>query len=104
MTDSIDTNTDMELRVKNTTNVQHLATSIVKNIEEGRKVFMSCIGVQSISQATKSLAIANGKVAPTGYMLCCIPAFHHVLLDGENGEKEKKTIVRLLLRRINMGD
>jgi len=103
MTD-INSTPDMELRVKNTTNVQHLATSIVKNIEEGRKVFMSCIGVQSISQATKSLAIANGKVAPTGYMLCCIPAFHHEVLSSEDGGDEKKTIIHLRLRKINLGD
>jgi stage V sporulation protein SpoVS len=67
---------EQELKVAATTDVQYLATSIVRNTEEGKQVILSCIGVQPQSQAVKAVAIANGHVAPQGFVFVLLPSFH----------------------------
>ena len=78
------------LRVSNSTDVHKLATSIKKNDAESRRVVISCIGVQTINQAMKSVAIANGQVASSGYVFFTLPYFH--VEQQENGVEQ--TIMR----------
>lgn len=78
-----------ELRVKGTTSPKDLAGSIVKNLQNGKAVTLSCIGHQSIGQAVKSLPIANGMLVTQGYMVAAFVGFEvkHLQLDGEDQER-----------------
>lgn len=89
---------EQELRVATSTNVQLLATSIVRNVEEGKRVTLSCIGVQPVSQAVKAVAIANGQVAPHGMVFFISPAFHVAhFKDRESNEDVERTVMRLTI-------
>lgn len=70
-------------RVSNGTDVHKLATSIVRSTDEGKRVIVACVGVQTISQAVKSVAIANGRTASRGFVFFMLPVFHvNRLEDG----------------------
>lgn len=78
-----------ELRVKGTTVPKDLAGSIVKNIQNDAQVVLSCIGHQSIGQAVKALPIANGMLAPQGWLLAAVVSFEvkHMTFEGEAQER-----------------
>lgn len=73
---------DVILRVSNSTDLHKLATSIQRHVEEGTRVVVSCVGVHTVNQAVKSIAVANGKTAPHGYLLFIMPAFHVEVQDN----------------------
>lgn len=97
-------NTDaaLTLRVASVTNVQNLATAIAKNIEEHRELTLSCIGVQSVSQGIKGVAIANSKMAPSGIVLLICPAFRHIRL-GDEQQGDVRTVLDLLIVKHRIG-
>lgn len=95
---------EQELKVASTTDVQLLATSIVKNSEEGKAVVLSCIGVQPQSQASKAVAIANGHVAPQGYIFLMCPSFHVTRFpDRVKQEMVERTAIRYALIKYYIG-
>lgn len=71
------------LKVSNRTDVHKLAHSIVATEQEGKRVVISCIGVMTINQAVKAIAVANGKTAPRGYVFLTLPAFHTEIVDND---------------------
>lgn len=87
------------LRVSNSTDVHKLATSIKKNDAESRRVVISCIGVQTVNQAMKAVAIANGQVATAGYVFFALPYFH--VETQESGVEQ--TIMRFAVIRHLIG-
>lgn len=89
-----------ELRVANTTNVQQLATSIYKNLQEGKRVYLTCIGVQSIGQAVKATAIVNGISGPQGWYISTANSFMETEeVDRNTGLVTKKTVIKLTVLR-----
>ena len=66
---------EQEMRVSGQSPVHELATAVYKGTEEGARIVLACIGVQAVNQAVKAVAIANGKSAPTGYLLYLMPFF-----------------------------
>ncbi|MHC1722492.1 MAG: stage V sporulation protein S [Aminipila sp.] len=55
-------------------------------------VEIQAIGAGALNQAVKSVAIARGFMAPSGYDLVCIPAFTGVEIDGE-----ERTAIKLIV-------
>lgn len=95
---------EQELRVAAGTGTHVLATSIVKNFEEGKRVVLSCIGVKSQSQALKAVAVANGYVAPKGFVFVMLPSFHVTRFpDKDQGCVVEKTAVRFALIKFYVG-
>jgi stage V sporulation protein SpoVS len=93
-----------ELRVAADTDVQHLATAIVRYNDEGSKVHLSCIGVHSISQGVKATAIANGKVAPAGFIYLLLPAFDMThFRDNQTQEMVERTVLKLQVIKYSLG-
>jgi stage V sporulation protein SpoVS len=72
----------IELRVSGATHPLSLAKSMIGYMEEGKRPALSCIGKPALDVAIKSIAIANGELAPQGKLLCCFPCFDKKELDG----------------------
>lgn len=86
---------EIVLKVAKDTVVEHLATSVVKYIEEGYRVVMACIGCMPIMQATKAIAVANSRTGPHGFFLSMLPAFQVVHFpDKETREIVERTAMR----------
>lgn len=85
----MDDHKEIVLRVAGDTIVEHLATSVVKYIEEGYRVVMACIGCMPIMQATKAVAVANSRTGPHGFFLSMLPSFNIVRFP----DKETREIV-----------
>lgn len=93
-----------ELRVASSTDVNMLATSLSKNIEEGKSVSLSCIGLQPLSQAVKAVAVANGFVAPQGFVFVLLPSFSVTKFpDRETGEMVERTAIKFTLVKYWIG-
>jgi stage V sporulation protein S len=84
--------TTMTLKVAGTSVPAKVATSIVKNIQEGNDVETISIGAGALNQAVKAIAIARGLAAPQGWDLTVRPGFLDLTIDGEI-----KTALRLLI-------
>ena len=80
------------LKVAATSAPAKVATSIVKNIQEGKEVETISIGAGALNQAIKAIAIARGLAAPQGWDLTVRPGFLNLTIDGEI-----KTAMRLLI-------
>lgn len=72
-----------------------VATSIVKNMQEGKLVEAVAIGAAAVNQALKAVAIARGLVAPCGWDLVVSPGFRDLMIEGET----KTGLVLAMLRR-----
>lgn len=64
-----------ELKVAAGTPHQHLATAILRYLDEGKRVVLSCIGAQSVSQAMKAVAHAQGESAQQGRLIAVVPGW-----------------------------
>lgn len=91
-----------ELRVSNGTPVKTLATAILRYLDDRKRVKLSCIGPQSLSQAIKAIAIANGEAASGGYLLALIPSFETKhFADRQDAEKQvEMTALNLVVGRV----
>jgi stage V sporulation protein SpoVS len=100
-TASPDHKQEIVLRVSNGTNVHKLATSVRKNVENGNavRVVLSCIGVQTINQAIKAVAIANERTSQNGYLLLLYPYF----FTEQKTEEVENTIMRFVVIRYLIG-
>jgi len=50
-----------ELRVAFNTDIHSLATSIIRNHDEGRRIYLACVGSTAVHQAMKAVASVNAK-------------------------------------------
>lgn len=71
------------LKVSTKSDPNSVAGAIAGMIKEYGRVELQAIGAGAINQATKSIAIARGFVAPMGIDIICIPAFVEVEVEGE---------------------
>ena len=81
------------LKVSTKSNPNSVAGAIAAMIKERGKVELQAIGAGALNQATKSIAIARGYVAPGGVNLVCIPAFAEVSVDGDD-----RTGIKLIVK------
>lgn len=80
------------LKVANGSPAPKVAGSIVKNMEEGKRVVLLAMGAGAVNQAVKAIAIARGMAAPKGWNLSCIPAF-----TDEDVEGVVKTAIKFIV-------
>lgn len=73
------------LKVASKSNPNAIAGMIAALIKEGEtKIQLIGIGAGAVNQAVKAIATARGFLAPQGMNLICIPAFHKVIIDGDD--------------------
>ena len=80
------------LKVSSKSNPGKVAGAIANIFREENTCELQAIGAGALNQAIKAIAIARGFVSPSGYNLCCIPAFNDVLINND-----KKTAIRLII-------
>lgn len=68
------------LFVSSTSDVKSVAGAISYAIRENSKVELQSVGAGAVNQAVKSVAIAQGYLAPSGIFITCNPAFIEVLM------------------------
>lgn len=87
------------LRVANTTDIHKLATSIQKNMEEGARTVVSCVGVQTVNSTVKAVAVANSKTVLNGYIFVMLPIFHSEV-DPRNEDHEYSVIRFVIIKHL----
>jgi stage V sporulation protein SpoVS len=90
---------EQELRVAGQTATGALASAIVKNIDDGKRVVLSCIGCMPTLLAAKAVAAANGLIAPHGYVLYMLPTFHVTKFP----HNEERTAMHFVLVKQRIG-
>lgn len=85
---------EVVLKVANTTDLTKLSYAVQRNVEEGTRVVISCVGTQTINQAVKAVIIANGRVALNGYVLLLLPSFHP---ETRGDNDVEYTVVRFIV-------
>ncbi len=65
------------------TNPGKLAGAIAEAVRNEENVQLISVGAGSVNQAVKSVAVANGMLAPAGIRLVIAPAFEMFNLEGE---------------------
>lgn len=89
-------NKSYDFKVKSTTPVKTLATSIgTCLIKEGKEVTVRAIGAGAVNQMYKALAIARGQVAVSGKDLLIKPGFDTI---NDNGETKTVMIAKVILQ------
>lgn len=81
------------LKVSSKSNPNSVAGAIAGLIRENSVVELRALGAGAVNQAVKSIAVARGFVAPSGYNLVCIPAFADV-----DVEDEERTMIKLIIK------
>lgn len=81
------------LKISSKSNPNSVAGAIVGLLKENKKVELNAVGAGATNQAVKSVAIANGFVAPMGKRLICTPGFIDV-----NIENEQRTGIKLIVK------
>lgn len=71
------------IKVATKSEPKDVAGMIANLIKDEKMIGIQAIGAGAVNQAIKSIIIARGYVAPSGYNLGCIPAFCDVEVDGE---------------------
>lgn len=71
------------VKVSSKSEPRDVAGMIANLVKEEKIVEIQAIGAAAVNQAIKSIIIARGYVAPSGYNLGCVPAFCDVEVDGE---------------------
>ena len=70
-------------KVSTETDPNSLAGAIANTVREGTFPALQAIGAGAVNAAVKSIAIANGFLAPSGTMLAALPTFQDLNLDGQ---------------------
>lgn len=73
----------MTLKVATSSNPTKVATSIIKNILEGKIIETLSIGAGATNQAVKAITIARGFAGPMGWDLTIRPGFVDLAIAGE---------------------
>ncbi len=84
----------MTLKVAAGSNPCHVATSIVKNIQEGKDVETLSIGAGASNQALKAIIIARRAIATQGADLTVRPGFCDLLINEETRTAIKLTVIK----------
>lgn len=80
------------LKVSKDSKPASVAGAIANSFRSGSDaVELQAIGAGAVNQATKSVIVARGYLAPIGIDLVCRPAFAVTEIDGEN-----RTAIRLI--------
>ena len=95
MTESVNQEVVREMKVSSNSNPKAVAGAIAGTIREGKDVNISVIGAGAVNQAMKSVAIANGFLAPNGISLTIVPGFETGDIEGK-----QRTMMSLSLRRL----
>lgn len=82
------------LRVSSGTPVRSFAGCIVSFVEQNKDIEVHAIGAGAVNQMVKSLAIANGILAPQGKELLFKPHFKDI---KENGKESSAIVVRVVV-------
>lgn len=80
------------LKVAAASNPSKVATSIFKNLQEGRTVETLSIGAGASNQALKGIIIARSLAASAGWDLLILPGFIDLTID-----MEKKTAIKMAI-------
>ena len=80
------------LKVSSKSKPNSVAGALANAFREKQTVEIQAVGVGSLNQAIKAIAIARGYVAPTGKDLICVPAFSDIVIDGE-----ERTAIKLIV-------
>ena len=80
------------IKVSAKSNVNSVAESITKSLEENKTVEVTAIGAGALNQAVKAAAISRSHVASKGYDLIVRPGFGDTVIDGE-----ERTTIRLVV-------
>lgn len=81
------------LKVSSKSSPSAVAGAIAGLVRENAIIELDALGAGAVNQAVKSIAIARGFVASSGYNLVCIPAF-----GGTNIDDEERTLIRLIIK------
>ena len=93
----------MELRVSSSTQVKQLATSILRNLDEGRALVIACIGMHPLNTAMKAVSVANGEAAQNGFLLSLVPSFkEREFPDRHTSEMIVQTALRFFVVRLSL--
>ncbi|MGB4412128.1 MAG: stage V sporulation protein S [Atribacterales bacterium] len=95
MTNVVNNERVQKMRVSSESQPKAVAGAIAGAIREGKDVVVSAIGAGATNQAIKSIAIANGFLAPNGIRLAVIPGFDTSEIDGK-----QRTLIKLDLRKL----
>lgn len=87
-------NKKINLKVAGRSEVDKVAGSIVKNIQEGITVTVTAIGAGAVNQMLKSATIARSMIASNGYDLFFTSGFSTEIINGE-----EKTALKLFIHR-----
>ena len=80
------------LKVSAKSNPNSVAGALAGVMREKGGAEIQAIGAGALNQATKSVAIARGFVAPGGIDLVCVPAFTDIQIEGE-----ERTAIKLIV-------
>ncbi len=80
------------LKVSTKSNPSKIAGAVAGAIREEGKTEILTIGAGALNQAIKAIAIARGFVAPGGIDLICTPAFHDLIVEGND-----RTAIKLIV-------
>ena len=80
------------LKVSKSSNPGAVAGALSGVIRERGTAELQAIGAAAVNQAVKSIAIARGFLAPSGYNIVCIPAFAEIEVEGE-----ERTAIKFLI-------
>ena len=71
------------VKVSSKSEPKEVAGMIANLAKEEKTIEIQTIGAGAVNQAIKSIIIARGYIAPSGFNLTCIPTFVNVEVDGE---------------------
>ncbi len=80
------------LKVSKNSNPASVAGAFSGVIRERGSAELQAIGAAAVNQAVKSVAIARGFLAPSGFDIVCIPAFSEIEVQGE-----ERTAIKFLV-------
>ena len=76
-------NNTIYLKVSGGSQANKVAGSVVKNIDEGKKVVLKAIGAGAVNQMIKSITVARSMIASTGRDMYFTSGFSTEIIEGE---------------------
>ena len=88
------------VQVRNDTEPKKLGWALYKFWEEGKLPFVVGIGVGSIGTGVQGVAVANGYLAPKGFVFDMFPRFTTAAEEHVNGGDLKALVLELRERKL----
>jgi len=85
------------IKVSSTSNIKKVAGAIsafVKETTKGETVEIQAIGAAAVNQAVKSIAVAQGFLAPNGFTIVSTMAFETISIEGS-----ERTAIKFIVKR-----